>query len=94
MAARANPGAVTLGQVCASGMVKLSVACLRCNRQGLYRVTRLIDRHGAGKSLPELRHVFAADCPKQKANRIYDQCGVYYPDATSWAQQQRGREGG
>jgi hypothetical protein len=88
MAARANPGAVTLGQLCDSGMVKLNVACLRCRRRGIYRITGLIYRYGAGKGLPDLRHILAADCPRMNAVSIYDHCGVYYPDLSSG-----GREG-
>ena len=52
MNARINTGAVSLGQICASGTVKLRVECLRCKRKGLYRVTRLIDRYGAAMGPP------------------------------------------
>jgi hypothetical protein len=68
---------VTLGQVCAAGVVTLDVACHSCPRRGRYRVTRLIDRHGAGKGLPELREMLAADCPKW--NGSLNPCGAYFP---------------
>jgi hypothetical protein len=80
MQARINTGAVSLGQLCAWGMVKLRVECLRCKRKGLYRITRLIDRHGPLMGLPELRDIVVVDCPRLRAVSIYDQCGVYYPD--------------
>ena len=43
------------------------------------RVARLIEQHGADMRLPELRHILAADCPRVAADRIYDRCGVHYP---------------
>ena len=43
-----------LGQVCAAGVVALDVACYQCPRKGRYRITRLVDRLGAGKDLPAL----------------------------------------
>ena len=89
MNARINTGAVSLGQLCASGLVKLRVECLRCKRKGLYRITGLIDRHGAAMGLPDLRHILAADCPRQRAVSIYDQCGIYYPDLKTMKEQGR-----
>lgn len=70
---------VTLGQVCASGLVVLEVACHSCSRRGRYRVTRLIDRHGAGKGLPELKDMLAGDCPKRGGTSFFNQCGAYFP---------------
>ncbi|MGH9345478.1 MAG: hypothetical protein ACRD19_17155 [Terriglobia bacterium] len=69
---------VTLGQVCAAGVVVLDVACHSCPRRGRYRITRLIDRHGAGTVLPELRDILAADCPKRNGS-FFNQCGAYFP---------------
>ena len=59
---------VTLGQVCAAGLVVLEVACHSCPRRGRYRVTRLIDKYGAGKALPELHDILAGDCPKRSGS--------------------------
>lgn len=56
---------MTLGQVCATGTVFLEVACYQCPRRGRYRLTRLIDRRGAGKGLPVLEDELTADCPKR-----------------------------
>lgn len=69
---------MTLGQVCASGLITLEVGCYCCPRRGRYRVTRLIDLHGAGKALPELRDMLAADCPKRNGN-LLNQCGAHFP---------------
>ncbi len=40
----------------------LKVACRRCGRHGRYNVVRLVERHGAGMPMPELRGVLAGDC--------------------------------
>ena len=70
---------VTLGQVCAAGFVMLDVSCHVCPRRGRYRVTRLIDQHGAGKPLSELTNVFSADCSKRAHESFLNRCGVYFP---------------
>jgi hypothetical protein len=75
---------VTLSQVCAGGLVVLEVACYGCSRRGRYRVTRLIDRHGAGKGLPELRDMLAGDCPKRGSASFFNQCGAYFPGLRGW----------
>jgi len=61
---------VTLGQVCAANLAVLEVSCHVCPRRGRYRVTRLIDRHGAGKSLTDLKDILSADCPSTPTNRF------------------------
>ena len=75
---------VTLGQVCAAQLVVLEVSCHVCPRRGRYRLTRLIDRHGAGKSLPELKEMLSADCPQHAHESFFRRCGVYFP---GWCQQ-------
>jgi hypothetical protein len=70
---------ITLGQVCAAGVVSLEVACYRCKRKGRYRLTRLIDRHGAGKRLPAFKDMLTADCPRRGGSGFHDQCGAYFP---------------
>ena len=57
----------------------LEVACYQCQRKGRYRVTRLIDRHGAGMELVELKTLIAGDCPKQGNVSYFQRCGVNYP---------------
>jgi hypothetical protein len=74
-----NAHMVVLGQVCAAGVVTLDVACHSCPRRGSYCVTRLIDKHGVGKGLPELRDFLSADCPKRHGTSVFNQCGAYFP---------------
>jgi hypothetical protein len=71
-------GAVQLGDI-AGKITVLNVACRRCERSGRLSVTRLIERHGTDKRLPELRYILAGDCPHVVADRIYDRCGIHYP---------------
>ncbi|MDQ2835579.1 MAG: hypothetical protein M3Y50_17925 [Acidobacteriota bacterium] len=70
---------VTLGQVCAANFVVLYVSCHVCPRRGRYRVTRLIDQHGAGKPLMELKDALSADCPRHADESSFRRCGVYFP---------------
>ena len=58
-------GAVTLGDI-AGKVAMLEAACSRCERRGRYRVARLIAEHGPDMSLPELRFIIAADCPRME----------------------------
>ena len=59
----------------------LEVSCRHCDRRGRYRVARLIERHGAAMGLPELRRVLSAGCPRWQSVSVYQQCGIYYPQA-------------
>ncbi|MFL6446191.1 MAG: hypothetical protein ACJ746_00585 [Bryobacteraceae bacterium] len=74
---------VTLGQVCAAGLVVLEVQCHQCPRKGRYRVTRLVDQHGAGMELLKLKDLLAVGCPKLGNASYFDRCGVYFPAMTS-----------
>lgn len=74
---------VTLGQVCAARLVALDVSCHVCPRRGRYRLTRLIDRQGAGKSLIELKDLLSADCPQHAHESFFRSCGVYF---AGWCQ--------
>jgi hypothetical protein len=71
-------GAITLGEI-AGRLPMLEVACARCGRRGRLSVAKLIERHGAGAKLPDLRTVLASDCPRVGATSIYERCGVLYP---------------
>jgi hypothetical protein len=75
---------VTLGQLCAANMAVLDVACFRCQRRGRYRLTRLIDRHGAGMGLVELKSILAASCPKLNSPAHFDICGAHFPCSKLW----------
>jgi hypothetical protein len=57
----------------------LDVACSRCERRGRLSVAKLIERHGAGAGLPDLRQTIAGDCPHVGTASIHDRCGVHYP---------------
>jgi hypothetical protein len=70
--------AVTLGDL-AGKITMLEIACRRCERRGRLRIAQLIAQHGADIRLPELRYILAADCPRVVADRVYDRCGVHYP---------------
>lgn len=72
-------GAVALGQV-AERTAMLEVACSRCGRRGRYGTARLVERHGAGMPMPELRRVLAGDCPRWASRNIYEMCDVHFPE--------------
>ena len=69
---------MTLGGLCASGVVMLPVACYQCQRQGRYRVTRLIDLHGARTKLPDVKRLLAGDCANP-GTPFFKRCGAYFP---------------
>jgi hypothetical protein len=77
-----NGGSITLGDV--DGKLQmLDVACFRCERRGRLSMAKLIERHGTGARLTDLREVLAGDCPWIGATSIHDRCGVHYPQLPS-----------
>ena len=46
----------------------------------MVRTARLVERHGAGMGLPDLRGVLAGDCPRWVSAKIYDLCDVHFPE--------------
>jgi hypothetical protein len=72
------PSDIKLGQV-AARLAMLEVACNRCDRRGRLRTDRLLAEHGAGLSMPKLRLIIAADCPRMQADKMHDVCGVHFP---------------
>ena len=70
-----NSGAVTLGDIADKGEI-LEIECLDCERFGRYRITRLIEQHGADFGLPHLREILAADCPRLRSASIYERCAA------------------
>lgn len=72
-------GEKTLGHICAAGIVTLKVSCMNCTRRGQYRVTRMIDRHGASMRLLDLKTILAGDCRYRLAWPVGNRCSVYYP---------------
>lgn len=72
-----NSGVVTLRDI-ADKLPMLKVACSRCERHGRLSVAKLIEQHGAGAQLTNLRTILVGDCPRI-GGAIYEQCGVRYP---------------
>ena len=64
----------------------LEIVCARCHRHGRYRPATLIAKHGPNMSLPDLRFVLAADCPRAGASAIADRCDVQFPQLVSTAE--------
>jgi hypothetical protein len=71
-------GFVTLGQI-ATCFPVLDVACNRCDRRGRLRTARLMVEHGPELPIPALRQIVAGDCPRMRAERLHDVCGVHFP---------------
>ena len=61
----ARAGAITLAD------------CEPCKRRGHFAVSRLVAKHG-NASLPHLRALLSADCPKQAQFSVYDQCKAMF----------------
>jgi len=55
------------------------VSCNRCDRRGKLRTARLLDEHGPDLSVPALRRILAADCPRMVEGKFHDICGVFFP---------------
>ena len=74
---------ITLGQVCAAGIVTLNMACYGCRRRGRYKVTGLIDRYGANMMLTDLKALLTKDCPRAGSGNYFNRCGCYFPGPLS-----------
>jgi hypothetical protein len=75
--------AVTLADLEARGVVRLTIACDRCSRHGVYAVARLIEQHGRDFDLVSLRLRLAADCPAYHTGRTTPLCGAPFPELPS-----------
>ena len=71
-------GVVTLGEV-ATKAGRVEIACRRCDRRGVLRTDRLVAEHGAGVPIPAMLRLLAADCPRMRADKMHDVCGVHIP---------------
>jgi hypothetical protein len=58
----------------------LEVACDKCGRKGRYGVARLIEQRGSDGKVVDLLAELKADCPKQLAGNMSDQCAARCPD--------------
>jgi hypothetical protein len=70
---------ITLADLEAKGVTRLTIACDRCPRCGAYAVARLIEQHGRDFDLVRLRLRLAADCPAYHTGRGTPLCGAPYP---------------
>jgi hypothetical protein len=73
-----SSGVVTLGQI-AGRLPMLEVSCNRCDPRGRLRTERMLIEHGPGMPIPTLPRIVAADCPRMRAERMHDVCGVHFP---------------
>ena len=71
-------GVVTLGEVAAKAE-RVEIACRRCDRRGVLRTDRLVGEHGVAMPIPALLRLLAADCPRMRADKMHDVCGVHIP---------------
>ena len=71
--------AITLADLEARGIDRLTIVCDRCSRRGVDTVARLIERHGRDFDLVRLRLRLAADCPAYHTGRSTPRCGARFP---------------
>ena len=85
-----RPGrdSITLADVAARTVI-LAVACTQCSRSGRSRISTLIEQHGVGCAIPELRRVLTSDC--QKRGNAHGCCDVWFPELPALF---RGNDGG
>jgi|GEM_PF-2670148 len=71
---------ILLGEGAARGVVMLDVACRQCPRHGRLQMARLLEEHGPNMTMPALRDLLAADCPRRASTSLAYQChGVHFP---------------
>jgi len=61
----------------------LSIECELCGRAERYNVAKLMEQHGDAR-LPDLLYVLA-DCPKARAQSVYDRCKAVYGKDSRWS---------
>ena len=69
---------ITLGEVAAKSK-RVEIACRRCDRRGALRTDRLVAEYGGGIPVPAMLRLLAADCPRMRADKMHDVCGVHMP---------------
>jgi len=74
---------ITLGDIEAKGLTRLTIVCDRCPRRGAYTVARLIEQLGRAHDLVSLRLQLAAACPAYHAGQGTLRCGAKYPALAS-----------
>lgn len=72
-----RPGAVPLGEVAARAS-HINVACSRCDRNGRYKLARLVAQFGPDFPMTDLGAELA-QCPRRNAPGHHERCDVYFP---------------
>jgi hypothetical protein len=62
----------------ASHFATLEMRCTRCDHQGRFGVSRLIDKYGKSARLPDLRAALVLSCDHANGHD-YDRCDVLFP---------------
>jgi hypothetical protein len=70
---------LSLADLEARGIDRLTIICDPCSRRGVDTVARLIEQHGRDFDLVRLRLQLAADCPAYHARRTTPLCSARYP---------------
>ena len=90
----AGRGVVLLGDL-VGRVERLEVRCRRCERRGLYRLSRLVATHGAATDMVELGHRLAAGCPGPVGDAVtlgvgdeWRACSVMFPQLVELAGRQ------
>jgi hypothetical protein len=58
----------------------LRVSCTKCERDGCYGLSRLIDKRGRDAKVIDWLDQMTADCPTKRARNMSVQCGARCPD--------------
>lgn len=56
----------------------VELKCWSCEREGVYRKGKLVDRFGAASGLVNVLNVLAADCPRNVKKETGKGCGAHY----------------
>jgi len=75
---RSMKPAAALADLDARSVDRLTIACDRCPRRGVYTAARLIEQHGRDHDLVSLRLRLAADCPAYHIGRGTPLCGARF----------------
>lgn len=63
----------------AGRLAKLRVECAKCGRAGVYSVARLVRECGGDTAITDWIAEVSADCPRRRANQLYNLCGARCP---------------
>jgi hypothetical protein len=76
-----TPGSVALGDAAAKA-THISIACTRCERHGLYALSRLVARLGPDFAMTDLGAELTT-CTRRQASAAQERCDVYFPNLIS-----------